>query len=183
MASLVSAGTLIASPAHAAVAKPGCPVPSKAEIKRSMASASDQPPKGATALKGVRVDHIPSGFKTGQVVTSKHGGISEYGYQWADDRSEVDLKQRSLWVRVVCWPQARKLSQLKKGPFDIGTFTGDPKTARIGGREVLIQDGDGALGHGKYVGWVEREGVVVTVMASQPLVPELDKIVKGIHLR
>lgn len=181
--SLVSAATMLASPAAAAtVDSAGCPTPTRAEAKRSAAGKSDQPPKGATALRGVRVNHIPKGFSSGQVVVNKHDGISEYGYQWTDDRSEVDRKQRSLWVRVVCWPDAHKLSQLKNAPFDLGTFSGDVRTAKIGGREVLTQEGDGALGHGQYAGWVERKGTVVTVMASQPLVPHLGKIIKGIRL-
>ncbi|ACZ89413.1 hypothetical protein Aros01_06016 [Streptosporangium roseum] len=181
--SLVSAGTLIVSPAHAvATGHAGCPTPTKAEAERSEAARSDQPPRGATAIDGLLVNHIPKGFSLGQVVVDKHDGMSEYGYQWTDTRDEVDRKHRALWVRVVCWPDARKLSGLRDAPFHLGTFSGDPKTAKIGGREVLTQEGDGALGHGRYVGWVERKGTVVTVMAGRPLVPELNKIIKGIRL-
>ncbi|GAA4236224.1 hypothetical protein GCM10023075_58540 [Streptosporangium album] len=171
------------SPAHAtATGHAGCPTPTKAEVERSNASASDQPPRGVTAIKGVRVNHIPKGFSQGQTVINRHNGISEYGYQWVDNRDDVDRKHRALWVRVVCWPNVQKLSQLRNAPFDLGRFSGDVRTAKIGGRETLTQQGDGALGHGQYVGWVERKGTVVTVMASQPLVPELSKIIKGIQL-
>ncbi|WP_327105046.1 hypothetical protein [Nonomuraea glycinis] len=175
------AAALIVSPAQAAE-RPVCPVPTKAEAKRSYDSKTDKPPRGATAIKGLRVDHLPKGFTYGQVGVNKHNGITEYGYQWSDERSEESPRHRSLWVRVVCWPKASKPAQLKNAPFIIGTFSGDTKTVRIGGRQVLTQAGDGALGHGRYAGWVERKGVVVTVMASQPLVPELAKIIKGIKL-
>ncbi|GAA3609612.1 hypothetical protein GCM10022419_113290 [Nonomuraea rosea] len=173
---------LIALPAQAAVESPACPLPSKAEVKRAAGDKVDQPPRGAAAIKGVRVNHIPKGFTYGGVVTSKHDGITEYGYQWGDERPNADAKQRSLWVRVVCWPKAGRLAQLKNAPFEFGRFSGDTTTVRIGGRQVLTQEGDGALGDGRYAGWVERKGVVVTVMASTPLVPELAKIVKGIKL-
>ncbi|MGV9379259.1 hypothetical protein ACWDRB_25805 [Nonomuraea sp. NPDC003707] len=175
------AAVLIALPAQAAE-RPACPVPTKAEVKRSGDDKVDQPARGATAIKGVRVNYIPKGFTYGGVVISKHDGISEYGYQWGDDRPNADIKQRSLWVRVVCWPKASKPAQLKNGPFDMGTFSGDTETVKIGGRQVLTQEGDGALGDGRYAGWVERKGVVVTVMASTPLVPELSKIIEGIKL-
>ncbi|MGW0486072.1 hypothetical protein [Nonomuraea sp. NPDC003214] len=175
------AAAVVALPAQAAE-RPTCPVPTKAEVKRSYDSKVDKPPRGAAAIKGVRVNHIPKGFTNGAVVVNKHDGITEYGYQWTDDRDEVDRRSRSLWVRVVCWPKASKLAQLKNGPFDIGTFSGKTKTVKIGDRQVLTQQGDGALGHGQYAGWVERKGVVVTVMASRPLVPELAKIIKGIRL-
>lgn len=115
-------------------------------------------------------------------MAGRHGGVTEYGYQWGDDRANADLEQRSLWVRVLCWPDAKKLANLKRLPVTYGTFTGDVKTATIGGRRVLTKEGDGALGAGRYVGWVERTGVVVTVMASTPLVAELDKIISGIRL-
>lgn len=118
----------------------------------------------------------------GRGVVNKHNGITEYGYRWSDDRYDTDPRHRSLWVRVVCWPKASGPAQLKNVPFDIGTFSGDTKTVKIGGRQVLTQVGDGALGHGRYAGWVERKGVVVTVMAGRPLVPELAKIIKGIEL-
>ncbi|MBB5775558.1 hypothetical protein [Nonomuraea jabiensis] len=178
---LPAAAALIALPAQAAE-RPTCPVPTKAEAKRSADSKIDKPARGATAIKGVRVNHIPKGFTYGTVAVNKHDGITEYGYQWSDDRDDVDRKHRSLWVRVVCWPKASKPAQLKNGPFDIGTFSGDTETVKIGGRQVLTQEGDGALGHGRYAGWVERKGVVVTVMASTPLVPELSKIIEGIRL-
>ncbi|GAA0940775.1 hypothetical protein [Nonomuraea longicatena] len=172
---------LVASPVQAAE-RPACPVPSKAEEKRSGDAKGDQPPRGATAIKGVKVAYIPTGFTNGQVVVNKKNGLTEYSYQWSDDRSEVDRRHRSLWVRVVCWPQANSTAQLKNAPFDLGTFSGTTKTVKIGERRVLTQVGDGALGHGRYAGWVERKGVVVTVMASQPLVPELTKIIEGIGL-
>ncbi|GGS83772.1 hypothetical protein ACFFV7_46015 [Nonomuraea spiralis] len=175
------AAALVSLPAQAA-AQPGCPVPTKAEVKRSSDSKIDKPPRGATAVKGVRAGHVPKGFTYGKVVVNKHDGITEYGYQWSDDRDDVDRRHRSLWIRVVCWPKASTLAQLKNAPFGVGTFSGDTKTVKIGGRQVLTQEGDGALGHGRYAGWVERKGVVVTVMASQPLVPELAKIIKGITL-
>lgn len=179
---LISAVLVSATPAEAAIAdKVGCPSPSKAEADRSSNSKSDKPPKGASAIKGMRVNHIPKGFTYGQVVVNKGHGITEYGYQWTDDRSEIDKKQRHLWVRVVCSPNVRSLSQLTSIPFSLGTFPDDSKSAKIGGRKVLTKEGDGALGHGRYVGWVERKGMVVTVMASEPLVPELDKIVRGIQ--
>ncbi|MFF5207515.1 hypothetical protein [Streptosporangium sp. NPDC000396] len=181
---LVSAATLYVPAANAATTmnRPACPAPSKAEIKRSYNSETDKPPRGATAIEGVRVDHIPKGFIDGQVVAEKRDGTTEYGYQWADDRSEIDRKHRFLWVRVVCWPGARRLTDLKKVPISLGTFTGNVEAAKIGGREVLTKVGDGALGAGRYVGWVERKGVIVTVMAGQPLVGELDRIISGITL-
>ncbi|MFI7633749.1 hypothetical protein [Nonomuraea sp. NPDC049400] len=170
------AAALLALPAQAAE-RPACPVPAKAQSDQT-----DRPAKGATAIKGVRVGYLPKGFTYGEILANQHDGLIEYGYQWADDRDDVDRKHRALWVRVVCWPKASKLAQLKNAPFQTGTFSGDTKTVKIGGRQVLTQEGDGALGHGRYAGWVERKGVVVTVMASQPLVPELAKIIKGIKL-
>jgi hypothetical protein len=175
------AATVIAVPAAHAADRPSCPAPSKAETKRSRESKSDQPPRGATAIKGVRVNHIPKGFAYGQVGVNKHDGVTEYGYKWSDNRDDVDRKHRSLWVRVVCWPDAHKPADLKKIPLVEGTFSA-AKTAEIGGRKVLTKVGDGALGHGRYAGWVERDGVVVTVMASEPLVPQLGEIIKGIRL-
>ncbi|WP_283139073.1 hypothetical protein [Rhizohabitans arisaemae] len=180
--SLVSAGTLIVSPAHAAATKPaGCPTPTKAEVKRSHDGTVDRPPRGATAIAGVRVNHIPKGFSHGSTLINKGDGISDYSYVWNNDRKDADPKNRNLWVRVVCWKDADKLSRLKDAPIILGTFT-HTKTAKIGGRKVLTKEGDGALGRGRYVGWVARKGVVITVMASPSLVPELDKIVKGIRL-
>ncbi|MFB4276642.1 hypothetical protein ACBJ59_15225 [Nonomuraea sp. MTCD27] len=172
------AAALVAVPAQAA-ARPSCPVPSKAELERT---ESDQPPRGRKAIKGILVGHLPKGFAYGRVVASRHDGLTEYGYQWSDDRDDVDRAHRSLWVRVVCWPQARRLGQLKHAPLELGTFSGETTTVKIGGRRVLTQEGDGALGHGRYAGWVERKGVVVTVMAGEPLVPELARIIKGIRL-
>jgi hypothetical protein len=181
LSALPFAAALTATPAQAAE-RPACPVPTKAVAKRSSDAKTDKPPRGAAAIKGVRVNHIPKGFAYGGVSVNKHDGITEYGYQWRDARSEESRKHRSLWVRVVCWPKASKLTQLKNAPFGMGTFSGSTKIMKIGGRQVLTQVGDGALGHGRYVGWVERKGVVVTVMASRPLVPELAKIIKGIEL-
>lgn len=181
LAALPLAAALLAPPAQA-TERPACPAPTKAEAKRSYNSKTDKPPRGAAAIKGVRVNHIPKGFTYGQVSATKHKGVTEYGYQWSDERSEESLKHRSLWVRVMCWPKASKLTQLKNAPFSMGMFSGDTKIMKIGGRQVLTQVGDGALGHGRYVGWVERKGVIVTAMASRPLVPELAKIIKGIEL-
>ncbi|MFC7584402.1 hypothetical protein ACFQYP_12180 [Nonomuraea antimicrobica] len=181
LSALPVAAALVAFPAQAAE-RPSCPVPTKAEAKRSADSAIDKPARGAAAIEGVRVNHLPKGFTYGQVVVTRHDGITEYGYQWSDDRDGTDRRHRSLWVRVVCWPKASTPAQLKNAPFEIGTFSGDTKTTKIGNRQVLTQEGDGALGHGRYAGWVERKGVVVTVMAAQPLVPELAKIIKGIRL-
>ncbi|WP_327092191.1 hypothetical protein OIE66_16585 [Nonomuraea sp. NBC_01738] len=176
---LIAATGLVVAPAQAATtAATACPVATKAEA----AAKLDKPARGATAIKGVRVGYLPKGFAHGQVVVNKGRGVTEYGYQWSDDRDDVDSKHRSLWVRVVCWPKAKTLTQLKGIPVDQGTFSGDTKIETIGGRKVLVQEGDGALGHGRYVGWVERKGVVVTVMASRPLVRSLDKIVKGVRL-
>ncbi|MGR6913152.1 hypothetical protein ACU635_02730 [[Actinomadura] parvosata] len=183
VSALSLAAAVVALPAQAAQQRPeGCPTPTSAEAKRSADGKTDTPPRGAGAIKGVRVGHLPKGFTNGGVVVNKHDGITEYGYQWSDDRSEVDLKQRSLWVRVVCWPKASGLSRLKNAPFELGTFSGETRTVRIGTRQVLTQGADGALGHGRYAGWVERKGVVVTVLASTPLVPELAKIIDGIEL-
>jgi hypothetical protein len=182
LSALPLAAALVALPTPAAAERPACPSPTKAEMKRADDSKGDMPPRGATAIKGVRVNHIPAGFTYGDVMVHKGKGITEYGYSWSDNRDTVDRKHRSLWVHVICWPKASKLAQLKNGPFEEGSFSGTTKTMKIGGRQVLTQVGDGALGHGLYVGWVERKGVVVTVMASQPLVPELAKIIKGIEL-
>ncbi|MBB6545327.1 hypothetical protein [Nonomuraea rubra] len=167
---------LVPVPAQAATA---CPAPTRAELK---GTDTDEPAKGAKALRGVRVRHLPKGFSHGTLTAAKRGGVTEYGYLWSDDRDTVDPAHRSLWVRVVCWPEASSLAQLGKLPVDVGAFTGGPKAVRLGGRQVLRQEGDGALGHGRYVGWVERKGVVVTVMASRPLVPELADLVRGIRL-
>ncbi|NUW42293.1 hypothetical protein [Nonomuraea rhodomycinica] len=182
--SLLSAATLQAPAAHAATAgtATGCPAPSRAEIKRSYEAKEDKPAKGATALRGVHVGYIPKGFTHGQVVAQKHDGVTEYGYQWTADRSDIDLKRRFLWVRVVCWPGARELADLKKLPVTLGTFTSGTKTRTIGGRQVLTKPGDGALGAGRYAGWVEREGVVVTVMAGRPHVGNLDQIIGGVKV-
>jgi hypothetical protein len=173
------AAALIAVPAQAATASAACPAPTRAELKGTDA---DEPAKGAKALRGVRVRHVPKGFTYGTLTASKRGGVTEYGYVWSDNRDTTDLAHRSLWVRVVCWPKASRLAQLRKLPVELGRFTGDPRTVKLGGRQVLRQEGDGALGHGRYVGWVERKGVVVTVMASRPLVPELADIIRGIKL-
>ncbi|GGK95608.1 hypothetical protein GCM10010126_63740 [Planomonospora parontospora] len=181
LSALPVAAALIALPAQAAE-RPACPVPTGAAAKRSSGAEIDMPPRGAATVEGIRVGHIPKGFAYGQVVVNEHDGITEYGYQWGDDRSEVDPEHRSLWVRVVCWPKASGPAQLKNAPFDLGTFSGDTETVRIGARQVLTREGDGALGHGRYAGWVERKGVVVTVMASRPLVPELTQIIKSIRL-
>ncbi|MBB6350010.1 hypothetical protein FHU36_006582 [Nonomuraea muscovyensis] len=179
---VATAATMIAGPAVHAAERPSCPTPSKAEQKRSHNAMTDKPPRGATAIKGVRVNHLPEGFRHGQVVVNKFNGITEYGYQWLDDRNDMDRKRKMLWVRVVCWPKASKLAHLRNAPLQLGTFSGDTKTVKIGSRRVITQAGDGALGPGRYAGWVEREGVVVTVMASKPLVPQLGKIIKGIKL-
>lgn len=187
-ASLVAATTLTAAPAHATAqaqaapaqaAAPGCPAPTRAEAQRSASGAIDRPPLGIT---GVRMRHLPKGFRYGQVTAGTRDGVREYGYRWSDDRDDVDRKHRSLWVRVICWPEAKSLASLRKGPWTSGTFGDEAKRARLGGRTVLAKAGDGALGHGRYVGWVERRGVVVTVMASRPLLPELGRIVKGIRV-
>lgn len=175
------AATVIAAPAAHAAERPSCPTASKAETKRSDDSKTDKPPRGATAIKGVRVNHIPKGFTYGVVNVNKHDGITEYGYRWSDNRDDVDRKHKSLWVRVVCWPKARTLAHLRKAPLVEGTFP-TAVTAKIGGRKVLTKVGDGALGHGRYAGWVERDGVIVTVMASEPLVSQLGEIIKGIRL-
>ncbi|MFF0579865.1 hypothetical protein [Streptosporangium saharense] len=182
--SVASAATLFVVPsAHAATTSgAACPTPSKAEIKHSYDSKVDKPPRGATAIRGVRVGYLPGGFTYGGVVAGKHKGVTDYGYQWGDNRANADPKQRSLWVRVLCWPGARKLTDLKRLPVTYGTFTSGVKTATIGGHRVLTREGDGALGDGQYVGWVERKGVVITVMASTPLVPDLNKIVSSIRL-
>ncbi|PZG48867.1 hypothetical protein C1I98_12240 [Spongiactinospora gelatinilytica] len=185
LAVLPVAAALVAVPAQAAgqaAERPSCPAPSKAEMLRSSAAKVDRPARGAAAIKGVRVDHIPKGFTHGQVIVNKHDGMVEYGYQWSDDRDDVSRRHRALWVRVVCWPKATSLAQLKNAPFSIGSFSGDATTTKIGDRQVLRQKGDGALGAGVYTGWVERAGVVVTVMASPPLVPGSAEIIKGIRL-
>ncbi|MEU4508601.1 hypothetical protein AB0G05_03810 [Nonomuraea wenchangensis] len=183
LSAAVLAATVIAAPAAGAAARPSCPLPSKAEVKRAMSSDVDRPARKSTAIKGVRVEALPRGFAYGQVSVSRHDGLTEYGYQWSDDRDDVDRKHRSLWVRVVCKPGLRGLNALKKAPLQLGTLSGDDvRPAKIDGRRVLTKKGDGALGHGRYVGWVEREGVAVTVMASEPLVPDLSGIVAGIRL-
>ncbi|MGW5157490.1 hypothetical protein ACWEPN_18630 [Nonomuraea wenchangensis] len=178
----VLTATVIAAPAAGAATRPSCPLPSKAEVKRANSSDVDRPARRSNAIKGVRVEVLPRGFAYGQVNVSRHDGLTEYGYRWSDDRDDVDRKHRRLWVRVVCKPGLRELNALKKAPLQVGTFSGDVRTAKLGGRKVLTMEGDGALGHGRYVGWVEREGVAVTVMASEPLVPQLSGIVAGIRL-
>lgn len=178
---MVVGGLSVAGPAQATV-ESRCPTPTKAEVALAKDDAVEHPPRGVKAIKGVRVRHIPKGLFWGKVDVHKHDGMAEYGYFWSDNRDDVDRKHRMLWVRVACWPKVTKLAQLKKAPFIEGTFTGDIQRKKIGGRTVLTKVGDGALGHGRYLGWVEREGVVITVMASEPLVAELDEIVKGIKL-
>ncbi|MFB9718622.1 hypothetical protein [Planobispora longispora] len=173
---------LIPRPAHAQ-APPGCPAPTPAEIRRAGKSQADQPPKGARALTGLRVGHLPKGFSWGQVNVYSYDDVAEYSYLWSDNRDDVDRGHRSLWVRVACWPKAAGPAQLRTAPFILGTFAGDVRQMKVGKRTVLTKEGDGALGHGRYAGWVERKGVVITVMASQPLVPELTEIIKGITLR
>ncbi|MGW2147014.1 hypothetical protein ACWCOT_22105 [Nonomuraea bangladeshensis] len=182
LSAAVLAATVIAAPAAEAATRPSCPTPSKAEAKRANSSDIDRPARRSNAIKGVRVEVLPRGFTHGQVEVSRHDGLTEYGYQWSDNRDDVDLKHRWLWVRVVCKPGLRELNALKKAPLRLGTFSGDVRTAKIGDRKVLTMKGDGALGHGRYVGWVERDGVAVTVMASEPLVPDLSRIVAGIRL-
>ncbi|MER7363710.1 hypothetical protein [Nonomuraea wenchangensis] len=182
LSAAVLAATVIAAPAAGAATRPSCPTPSKAEVKRAKNSTIDRPARRSTAIRGVRVGALPRGFAYGEVSVSRHDGLTEYGYRWSDDRDDVDRKHRSLWVRVVCDPGLRGLNALKKTPLQLGTFAGDVVTAKIGGRKVLLKEGDGALGHGNYVGWVEREGVAVTVMASEPLLPQLSRIVAGIRL-
>ncbi|MDF5751422.1 hypothetical protein [Spongiactinospora sp. TRM90649] len=182
--SLLSAGALAASPAHAAASPDStyCPTPSKAEFRKAKYNEPEHPPRGAAAVKGLRVGHIPKGFFQGHVTAAKHDGMTEYGYRWTDGRDDVDREHRSLWVRVACWPGANKPTRLKNVPFEIGRFQSDAKTRRIGGRRVLTQRADGALGHGRYVGWVERKGIVITVLVSDPVVPRLGEIVRGIRL-
>ncbi|MCF6468551.1 hypothetical protein FAF44_09145 [Nonomuraea sp. MG754425] len=179
LTAFAAAATLIAVPAPAQAATPACPAPSQAELKETK---TDKPAHGAKALKGVRVQHLPKGFVYGQVVAAEHDGVTEYGYRWSDDRDSVDRRHRSLWVRVVCWPKADKPASLTKLPVTEGRFANDPQVVKLGGRKVLSMEGDGALGHGRYVGWVHRQGVVVTVMASRPLAPELAAVIKGIKL-
>ncbi|MEV5888453.1 hypothetical protein [Nonomuraea fuscirosea] len=183
---VLSAGTvaaaLIALPAQAE-ARPSCPAPPKAALAKVLKAAEpDQPAKGAGAVKGVRVGHLPKGFVHGQVTASKHHGLTEYGYRWSDDRDDVDRAHRSLWVRVVCWPKARSGAQLKKVPLELGRFSGRTQTMKIGERQVLVKRSDGALGSGRYAGWVERGGVIVTVHASEAIQTELIKIVQGVKL-
>jgi hypothetical protein len=100
---LVTAATLAAPPAHATPAhatpahaasaadQAGCPSPDGADVKRSTAGQTDRPPRdGDTALKGVRVDHLPNGFSYGHVTVDAHDGVSEYSYRWSDNRDDVD---------------------------------------------------------------------------------------------
>ncbi|GAA4101876.1 hypothetical protein [Nonomuraea soli] len=141
---------------------------------------SGEPARGRGAVPGLRVSYLPKGFIYGDF--SHHSGKKawEYGYAWSDDRDDVDRKHRSLWVRVVCWPAAKSLKDLPGLPVVEGSFATAEK-ATVGGRKVLTKEGDGALGHGRYVGWVERPGVVITVMASEPLTSRLGRIIKGIR--
>ncbi|WP_127937199.1 hypothetical protein [Nonomuraea polychroma] len=171
------AAAMIAVPgtALAAADRPSCPIPADAK------SRTDEPAEGYKALKGVRLHYLPKGFTHGELVVDEHDGLTEYGYLWSDDRDDMDRKRKMLWVRVVCWPEARTLAQLKKAPLQLGTF-GHAKLAKIGGRKVLTKEGDGALGPGRYAGWLQREGVIVTVMASEPLVPQLGQIIRWIKL-
>ncbi|GGS96101.1 hypothetical protein GCM10010156_62920 [Planobispora rosea] len=180
---ILLAGQLLAAPPARAQALPDCPAPTSAEIRRAEEGRTDQPPRGARAIAGLRLGHLPAGFSWGQVGVSTHDGMTEYGYLWSDDRDDVDRRHRSLWVRVACWPEATGPAKLRTAPFLEGTFTGDVRRVKVGKRTVLTKEGDGALGHGRYAGWVEREGVMITVMASRPLVRELNEIIKGITLR
>ncbi|MEV4074339.1 hypothetical protein [Nonomuraea fuscirosea] len=182
----LSAGTvaaaLIALPAQAET-RPSCPAPPKAALAKALKPAEpDRPAKGATAIKGVRVGHLPKGFVHGAVTASKHHGLTEYGYRWSDDRDDVDRAHRSLWVRVVCWPKAGSGTQLTKVPLVEGRFTSAKKSMKIGQRRVLVRRSDGALGTGRYAGWVERRGVIVTVHASEGIQTELIKIIQSIKL-
>ncbi|MEQ4714856.1 hypothetical protein [Nonomuraea sp. B19D2] len=139
----------------------------------------DRPAKGGNAVLGLDLEYIPKGFTYGEANTQRFKKAWEYSYRWSDDRDDVDPKHRSLWVRVVCWSGAQTVNDLKKLPVALGRFTG-AKNTTIAGRERLIREGDGALGHGRMVGWVEEPGIVVTVMASKPLVKQLNKIVEGV---
>ncbi|MBG0833144.1 hypothetical protein HS041_36175 [Planomonospora sp. ID67723] len=179
---LAMGGIVAASPARAGT-ESACPVPAEADVQRSAKNRVDRPPRGAKAVRGLRVGRIPEGFSWGRVNVYKHDGLGEYGYVWSDDRDDTDRAHRLLWVRVACWPEAARPAQLSGVPFVEGTFSDDMRQIRIGGRTVLTKEGDGALGHGRYAGWVERKGVVITVMASEPLVAELAGIIKGITLR
>ncbi|SDH02147.1 hypothetical protein SAMN05421505_110136 [Sinosporangium album] len=136
----------------------------------------DRPPLGGNAVKGLHIGYLPKGFTLGTRTSGKH----EYGYAWTNARDDTDRARRALWVRVVCSPHLKTLTSLAKLPVDIGTFTRMARPAEIGGRKVLVRKGDGALGPGTYLGWIERPGMAVTVMASPALKGHLNRIVKGI---
>ncbi|MBN6055060.1 hypothetical protein JYK22_24200, partial [Nonomuraea sp. RK-328] len=140
----------------------------------------DKPARGANAITGLTVDHRPKGFTYGQVHAMRKGGLTEYGYTWSDDRDDAHPRHRSLWVRVICGSKVTDLDGLKRLRLDEGTFR-DAKTTKVGGRTVLLRVADGALGSGRLVGWVEPGGAVVTVLASEPLVRDLARIVKGVR--
>lgn len=122
---------------------PGLPCPDQGGGEAVVRLQDRQAAQGAAAIKGVRVNHIPKGFTYGGVGVNKHNGITEYGYQWSDDHSDENPRHRSLWVRVVCWPKASKTAQLKNAPLSMGAFSGDTRTMKIGGRQVLTQAGGG----------------------------------------
>ncbi|MEV0143492.1 MULTISPECIES: hypothetical protein [unclassified Nonomuraea] len=183
-ASFLAAATLTASPAHAAPAyRADCPVPPAADVKRARQDAIDKPARGADAISGLRIGHVPKGFTYGQVqVAKRKGAMTEYSYLWSDERNDVNPRHRSLRVQVICGSKVTDLAGLKRLRLDEGAFRGvEAKTTKLGDRTVLVRLTDGALGSGRLVGWVEPGGTVVTVLASEPLVRDLAKIVRGVR--
>ncbi|GII94968.1 hypothetical protein [Sinosporangium siamense] len=143
-------------------------------------SEEDRPPLGHDAVKGFRVGHLPKGFSLGMPTSGGKGAVKEYGYAWTDGRPDADPLRRAMWLRVVCWSKAATLGHLKRLPVTLGPLAKGVRGVTVGGRKVWTKVGGGALGPGRYVGWLDRPGRVVTLMVSPALERELPAIVKGI---
>ncbi|GIH90467.1 hypothetical protein ACFFMN_08170 [Planobispora siamensis] len=138
--------------------------------------------RGGNVIDGLHVGYVPEGFSWSESpAPQSYGEVWEYGRSWSDDRDDADERHRFLWIRVVCWDALRDLDRLRGLPVPLGRFSGDVTTESLAGRRVLAMDGDGALGRGRLVGWIERPGVAVTVLASEPLLPRLAEIVEGVE--
>ncbi|MFB9893237.1 hypothetical protein [Planobispora takensis] len=145
-------------------------------------SEPEPPPRSGNVIDGLHVGYVPEGFSWSESpAPQSYGEVWEYGRSWSDDRDDADERHRFLWIRVVCWDALRDLDRLRNLPVPLGRFSGDVTVESLAGRRVLAMEGDGALGPGRLVGWIERPGVAVTVLAGEPLLPHLPEIVEGIE--
>ncbi|GII94969.1 hypothetical protein [Sinosporangium siamense] len=181
-ASATGAGSTAES-AEAAVA--AC---SAKAFPRGAAAKLDKPAKGAAAaVPGVTLRYMPKGFTHGKASWTKAAGVKTYGYTWkggdknTHSRRDADT-DRDLWVRVICWPGGKKLTDLRRLPVTAGKFTKNSGYITIGKQKVAVTETSGALGVGRMVGWVARPGVIVTVKASGSLARELPHIVQSVRV-